>query len=50
MPPSLTRGHFQPDRKKTKAEVMAEVIAKSKEHKVCLSSIVSPIPLTRLSI
>lgn len=25
---------FQPERKKTKAEVMAEVIAKSKEHKV----------------
>lgn len=32
--PSLTCNCFQPERKKTKAEVMAEVIAKSKEHKV----------------
>lgn len=31
---SLTRIFGQPEQKKTKAEVMAEVIAKSKEHKV----------------
>lgn len=30
--------YFQSDRKKSKAEVMAEVIAKSKQHKVCYSS------------
>ena len=30
---------LQPARKKTKAEVMAEVIAKSKEHKVRLSAV-----------
>ncbi|KIJ69877.1 hypothetical protein HYDPIDRAFT_23036 [Hydnomerulius pinastri MD-312] len=29
-----TEGHLDPDRKKSKAEVMAEVIAKSKEHKM----------------
>lgn len=30
---------LQPARKKTKAEVMAEVIAKSKEHKVRLDAL-----------
>lgn len=33
-PLAVTDPLFQPPRKKTKAEVMAEVIAKSKEHKV----------------
>ena len=38
---------FQPERKKTKSEVMAEVIAKSKEHKVVPSSTVFSIFLMR---
>jgi hypothetical protein len=33
-PSVATNPLFQPPRKKTKAEVMAEVIVKSKEHKV----------------
>jgi hypothetical protein len=33
---SLSEVVLQPARKKSKAEVMAEVMAKSKEHKVCV--------------
>ena len=38
---------FQPEGKKTKSEVMAEVIAKSKEHKVIPSSTMFSISLMR---
>ena len=35
---------LQPSRKKTKAEVMAEVMAKSKEYKVCIvQSLLYPV-------